>query len=65
MIGAVAGPLVPTSEAARRLGLSARSLSRWAQDGHVEPDLVTPGGHMRWDVERLREQIVALRRHDD
>lgn len=65
MIFAVAGPLVPTSEAARRLGLSARSLSRWAQDGRVEPDLVTPGGHMRWDVDRLREQIVALRRRDE
>ena len=64
MIAGVAGPLVPTSEAARRLGLSARSLSRWAQDGRVEPDLVTPGGHMRWDVERLRAQIVALRRRD-
>ena len=64
MIGGVAGPLVPTSEAARALGLSARSLSRWAADGRVEPDLVTPGGHMRWDVERLRAQIVAIHDRD-
>ncbi|MFR9807418.1 helix-turn-helix domain-containing protein [Pseudonocardia sp. RS010] len=46
-----------TGEAARALGVSIRSLQQWARDGHVTPDYVTPGGHYRWDVDRLREWI--------
>src|SRR5690242_4831633 len=49
--------LVPTSQAAKAVGVSARSLARWAQEGTLQPDLVTPGGHLRWNVERLREQL--------
>ena len=34
--------------------------ARWAAEGLIEPDLITPGGHMRWDVERLRQQLRDL-----
>ncbi|MCD2193545.1 MerR family transcriptional regulator [Actinomycetospora endophytica] len=54
--------LVSTSEAAKAVGVSARSLARWAQEGTLEPELVTPGGHLRWDVERLRQQLRELRK---
>jgi DNA-binding transcriptional MerR regulator len=57
--------LVTTSQAARELGISARSLSRWAKDGTLEPDLTTPGGHYRWDVVRLRQQLRELRDRDE
>lgn len=62
MLSRVGEPeLVSTPVAARRLGVSARSVTRWRKKGLVTPDLVTPGGQMRWDVERLRRQIDALR----
>ncbi|MCH6165159.1 MerR family DNA-binding transcriptional regulator [Pseudonocardia alaniniphila] len=52
--------LVHTSEAAKALGISARSIARWAAEGKIVPNLRTPGGHMRWDVEGLRKQLYAL-----
>lgn len=55
--------LVPTTDAAKVLGISARSLARWAAQGKITPDLVTPGGHMRWDIEGLRRQLREL--HND
>jgi hypothetical protein len=33
--------LVHTSEAAKALGISARSIARWAAEGRITPDLVT------------------------
>jgi len=60
-------PYVTTGEAARLLGVSIRSLQQWAKDGLIEPDHVTPGGHMRWDVERVRAELrqrIRERRHD-
>jgi DNA-binding transcriptional MerR regulator len=61
----MAARLVPTGVAARELGVNVRTLQHWAAEGMVEPDLVTPGGHMRWDVERLRQQLRALREKRD
>jgi DNA-binding transcriptional MerR regulator len=57
--------LVTTKQAADELGVSARSLSRWAKDGTLEPDLTTPGGHYRWDVERLRAELRDKRLRDE
>jgi hypothetical protein len=31
----------------------------------VTPDLYTPGGHMRWDVERLKSELRAKRLRDE
>lgn len=53
--------LVTTAEAAKQLGVATRTLQRWASEGLVTPDLVTPGGHQHWDVERLRAQLRELR----
>lgn len=57
--------LVSTAVAARELGVSTRTLQLWAQAGTVIPDLVTPGGHARWDVERLRRELRDQRQRDD
>ncbi|HEY3482622.1 MAG TPA: MerR family transcriptional regulator [Streptomyces sp.] len=57
-------PLVSTGAAARALGLSTKTLQRWAADGWVSPEYVTRGGHMRWDVDKLRQQIRDQRRTD-
>lgn len=50
--------LVSTSEAARRLGVNIRTLQRWVAEGRIRPDWTTPGGHARWDVDRLRREVA-------
>jgi excisionase family DNA binding protein len=62
---AVSERLVSTGEAARRLGVDLRTLQRWASEGLIRPDWVTPGGHMRWNVERLLAEIKQLPREAD
>lgn len=57
--------LVSTGQAARVLGVHVRTLQRWAEAGLITPDLVTPGGHMRWDVDRLREELRAMQRREE
>jgi SLT domain-containing protein len=55
-------PLVATADAARALGISRRTLSRYALAGLVRPALVLPSGRYRWDVDDLRRQLAALPR---
>ncbi|HZZ51663.1 MAG TPA: MerR family DNA-binding transcriptional regulator [Pseudonocardia sp.] len=55
--------LVTTGEAARALGVSARTLQRYAHDGLVTPDVILPSPRRpqyRWDILHLREQIRSL-----
>jgi DNA-binding transcriptional MerR regulator len=52
--------LVTTPEAARQLGISARTIQRYVQAGLITPDLRLPSGRYRWDVDRLRDQINSL-----
>jgi predicted site-specific integrase-resolvase len=52
--------LVSTAEAARALGLSSVTLSRWARQGRVKPAVATPGAERttyRWDLDDLRHQL--------
>jgi DNA-binding transcriptional MerR regulator len=52
--------LVTTPEAARQLGISARTIQRYVQQGLIKPDLRLPSGRYRWNVGRLRDQINSL-----
>ncbi|MHA6622700.1 MerR family DNA-binding transcriptional regulator [Pseudonocardia sp. DLS-67] len=54
--------LLTTGEVARELGLSARSIARWAQEGKLTPALYTPGGHPRWRLGDVEEELRRLRR---
>jgi DNA-binding transcriptional MerR regulator len=56
--------LVPTGVAAREIGVDRGTLVRWWQRGLVEPAMVTPGGHARWDVDELLRQLRAQRQRD-
>ena len=56
----VDGRLVTTAELARALGLSARTIQRYRQGGVLVPDLVSAGGHARWDVEKVRSRLRSL-----
>lgn len=52
-------PLLSTGELAKRMGASARAVSRWAKEGKIPYVLRTPGGEYRfkWSdvVAHLRE----------
>jgi excisionase family DNA binding protein len=57
--------LLTTGQLARELGLPARSLARWAQEGRLTPALVTPGGQYRWRLEDVREELRQLRKRPE
>jgi excisionase family DNA binding protein len=54
-------PLLTTAQAARLLGVSRRTLARYAERGQLVPTLVLPSGHYRWDLGDIRQQLKALR----
>ncbi|MGH3936619.1 MAG: MerR family transcriptional regulator [Pseudonocardiaceae bacterium] len=56
---------VTTGQLAEALGVSRSAILKWHRAGLVTPELVTPGGHLRWDVDRVREQLRQQRRRDD
>ena len=57
--------LLLTSELAEELGVSARLIQQYRQDGILTPTLETPKGHARWDLEDVRQQLRALRNKDE
>lgn len=48
---------ITTGDAARELGISSATLTRWAAAGIVTPAERTAGGHYRWDMTSLRAQL--------
>ena len=54
------GRLVTTAELARALGLSARTIQRYRQGGVLVPEIVSAGGHARWDVDKVRNRLRSL-----
>lgn len=54
--------LISSGEVAQMLGVDRRTITRWASEGTIKPDIVTPGGHRRYSRERiesLRDEWVA------
>jgi len=54
--------LVTSGVAARDLGISIATLSRWTARGYIQPAQVTAGGQFRWDLTSLRRQVERVRR---
>jgi DNA-binding transcriptional MerR regulator len=52
---------VTTGTAARALGISTATLTRWVARGYVTPAETTAGGHYRWDLDVLRAQVERAR----
>lgn len=48
---------VPTGVVAKRLGVTARSVQRWVEQYGIEPHILSPGGHARWDFDRLVREL--------
>jgi predicted site-specific integrase-resolvase len=61
----VAPKLIPTGVAAQAIGVDRGTLVRWWHDGVVKPAMVTPGGHARWDLDDLLQQLRDLRQRDE
>lgn len=53
--------LVTTGEAARALHVHPRTFRRWYADGWITPSDTTGGGHYRWNIDRVREQLQERR----
>lgn len=51
--------LVSSVQAAKALGLSQSTLWRWHHRGRIRADMVTAGGHLRWNLDRLRRFVEA------
>jgi len=45
---------------AKNLCLGKSTLARYAAEGLLVPDLITPGGHLRWVEEDVRQQMRDL-----
>lgn len=54
--------LLTTGEAAKVIGLSRRTLSKYAREGRLHPALTMPGTRPTywWDEDDLREQVRKL-----
>jgi MerR family regulatory protein len=57
--------LVTTGQLAAELGVSRSAVLKWHRAGLIIPELITPGNHLRWDAERVREQLRARRQRDE
>lgn len=60
MSGADGDELLTTAQVARQLGISTRTLVRYAEKGYVTPEMVLPSGHRRWKVGDVRRQLKEL-----
>lgn len=53
--------MLTSAQAAKVLGISARTLTRYAERGQLIPTLTLPSGHLRWSLEDIRRQMRELR----
>lgn len=56
---------ITTGQLAKELEVHLRTVQRWHRDGLIRPAWITPGGHMRWQLEDVRRQLAELQRDRD
>ncbi|MCX2728951.1 helix-turn-helix domain-containing protein [Saccharopolyspora sp. NFXS83] len=52
--------LLSSGELAKELGISRRSISRYADQGLISAALVTPGGRYKFDLDVVRDELRKL-----
>jgi excisionase family DNA binding protein len=59
--GVPAQKLLTTAQLARELGVSPRTIVRWADRGWIYAAETFPSGHRRWSLEDVRHQLASAR----
>jgi DNA-binding transcriptional MerR regulator len=57
--------LLTTTELAKELRLSVKTVQRYQRQGKIHPKFTLPSGQHRWDLEDVLEQLRALRKRDE
>jgi DNA-binding transcriptional MerR regulator len=55
---------VTTGQLAVQLGVSRSAVLKWYRAKLISPEVITPGGHLRWDPDRVRTQLREQRERD-
>lgn len=50
---------VTPGQLAAKVGVTVRTVERWAARGDLPPAFVTPGGRRRWDADAVDEWIAS------
>jgi excisionase family DNA binding protein len=58
-------PLLTSSDVAKRLGVTRRTVSHWVQVGKLIPTVTTLGGQYRFRWSDVQEQMRAAQDRDD
>ncbi len=53
----IVAELVTSDELARELHVSRRTITRWAAEKIITPELTLPGGGYRWNPDDVRRQL--------
>ena len=54
-----------TGELAKELHVTRGAIIKWQRAGLITPEFTTPGGHHRWDLDKVKEQLRKLRQSGD
>jgi DNA-binding transcriptional MerR regulator len=57
--------LLTTTELAKELRLSVKTVQRYQRQGKIRPKFTLPSGQHRWDLDDVLEQLRALRKRSD
>lgn len=57
--------LLSSGELADALGLARRTVSKYAKEGLIVPELITPTGRYFFDEDDVRRQLRAMREQTD
>jgi hypothetical protein len=57
--------LLTSGELARELGVSRSAVLKWTRAGMITPDVTTPGGHHRYDLDKVRAELRQQRQRGE
>jgi excisionase family DNA binding protein len=57
--------LLTSTDVAKRLGVSNRTVARWVREGKLKPTWTTVGGQSRFRWSEVEEQLRRMRSQDD